>query len=90
MQPGPGCRMHGVALHECPLSKLTAHTQLEAETGGSLMADGASRFSPFFIDLSCGAKSVSGWISICTSAANRLIGEVVQSRRRPLLRLSPG
>ena len=48
MQPEPGCRMHGVALHVCPLSKLTAHTQLEAETSGSLMADGASRFSSFF------------------------------------------
>ena len=29
-------------------------------------------------------------ISIDTSAANRLIGEVVQSRRRPLLGPSPG
>ena len=28
--------------------------------------------------------------SISTSAANRLIGEVVQSRRRPLLGPSPG
>ena len=27
---------------------------------------------------------------LCTSAANRLIGEVVQSRRRPLLGPSPG
>ena len=27
------------------------------------ISDGASRFSPFFIDLSCGAKSVPGWIS---------------------------
>ena len=29
-------------------------------------------------------------ITITTSAANRLIGEVVQSRRRPLLGPSPG
>ena len=29
-------------------------------------------------------------ISVDTSAANRLIGEVVQSRRRPLLGPSPG
>ena len=28
--------------------------------------------------------------SVVTSAANRLIGEVVQSRRRPLLGPSPG
>ena len=28
--------------------------------------------------------------SVCNSAANRLIGEVVQSRRRPLLGPSPG
>ena len=30
------------------------------------------------------------WPHIVTSAANRLIGEVVQSRRRPLLGPSPG
>ena len=29
-------------------------------------------------------------LCVCTSAANRLIGEVVQSRRRPLLGPSPG
>ena len=28
--------------------------------------------------------------ALCTSAANRLIGEVVQSRRGPLLGPSPG
>ena len=30
------------------------------------------------------------YMGVCTSAANRLIGEVVQSRRRPLLGPSPG
>ena len=30
------------------------------------------------------------WVTVKTSAANRLIGEVVQSRRRPLLGPSPG
>ena len=30
------------------------------------------------------------WAAADTSAANRLIGEVVQSRRRPLLGPSPG
>ena len=49
-------------------------------------------------DVVCGYNKESGdkvmdelspvWISI--SAANRLIGEVVQSRRRPLLGPSPG
>ena len=68
MQPEPGCRMHGVALHVCPLSKLTAHTQLEAETSGSLMADGASRFSSFFYRSElCVAKSAPALeLDICT------------------------
>ena len=41
----------------------------------------------------CGASRPSSsrtWITCRTSAANRSIGEVVQSRRRPLLGPSPG
>ena len=59
--------MHGVALHVCPLSKLTAHTQLEAETSGSLMADGASRFSSFFYrSASCAKSAPVLELDICT------------------------
>ena len=53
--------MHGVALHVCPLSKLTAHTQLEAETSGSLMADGASRFSSFFLSIRAVQNQPQRW-----------------------------
>ena len=37
-----------------------------------------------------GFGRVQGGRWVVTSAANRLIGEVVQSRRRPLLGRSPG
>ena len=52
-----------------------------------------------FKDLSKTMNAMLGWRAvtwatlvptIVTSAANRLIGEVVQSRRRPLLGPSPG
>ena len=43
----------------------------------------------FVIDLGVDYRQVSSFcLDFFTSAANRLIGEVVQSRRRPLLALS--
>ena len=46
----------------------------------------------FTSDASCNLDEANGetMTNILTSAANRLIGEVVQSRRRPLLGPSPG
>ena len=57
-------------------------------------------YFPLFVDLSlidcgqqmvsCSTHSAGGRGIILASAANRLIGEVVQSRRSPLLGPSPG
>ena len=46
----------------------------------------------FTSDASCNLDEANGETLTCilTSVANRLIGEVVQSRRRPLLGPSPG
>ena len=50
------------------------------------VADGADGWG---VTAQCGYMLTADW-EVMNSAANRLIGEVVQSRRRPLLGPSPG
>ena len=51
----------------------------------------AGKLAPHAVSPSVGGEGEGGGSNhITASAANRLIGEVVQSRRRPLLGPSPG
>ena len=77
----------------------TAAADTHTGTGGTLATSGAaSDLTLFWSDVSYLHASVTlhlerqvtGKSSVPTSAANRLIGEVVQSQRRPLLGPSPG
>ena len=54
------------------------------------IADNQLHFSCKLQAAATGAGAGDGSARVLASAANRLIGEVVQSRRRPLLGPSPG
>ena len=76
-------------------SGVSGKVWLEKVTGdiGSLLSSLSCRellISTMELDRAATCSGVSGKVWLRNSAANRLIGEVVQSRRRPLLGPSPG
>ena len=71
-----------------PLSYLWAHLALVLPLAAAHVVVGEAHVAPHRAHLDREHLTLAADIQI--SAANRLVGEVVQSRRRPLLGPSPG
>ena len=72
----------------CPLEPDTAGGRAQRNEAGS--DNEVVPAAVFVSSVAPATADTGGGVSIESSAANRLIGEVVQSQRRPLLGPSPG